>query len=103
MRAQAFAWCLLGESLLLQARWDESAGCLTRSCDLHAALGSRSGALAWQRRAELAVCRGTYDEAAACLRQAAAGAMVCVPCGGFRASHDLPWTTRLGGVGDPGW
>src|SRR5690348_12997584 len=24
VRAQAFAWCLLGESLLLQARWDES-------------------------------------------------------------------------------
>src|SRR5262249_13805784 len=24
-RAQAFAWCLLGESLLLQARWEESA------------------------------------------------------------------------------
>jgi len=30
-RAQAFAWCLLGESLLLHARWDEAAGCLERS------------------------------------------------------------------------
>jgi DNA-binding SARP family transcriptional activator len=76
VRAQAFAWCLLGESLLLQARWDESAGCLTRSCDLHASLGSRSGALAWQRRAELAVSCGAYDEAQACLRQAAAIATV---------------------------
>jgi DNA-binding SARP family transcriptional activator len=76
VRAQAFAWCLLGESLLLRARWDESAGCLTRSCDLHASLGSRSGALAWQRRAELAVSRGAYDEADANLRQAAAIATV---------------------------
>jgi DNA-binding SARP family transcriptional activator len=76
VRAQAFAWCLLGESLLLQARWDESMGCLARSCDLHASLGSRSGALPWQRRAELAVCRGSYDEADACLRQASGIATV---------------------------
>ena len=76
VRAQAFAWCLLGESMLLQARWDEAAGCLTRSCDLHASLGSRSGALPWQRRAELAVCGGSYDEAEACLRQAAGIATV---------------------------
>ena len=76
VRAQAFAWCLLGESLLLQARWDESDGCLARSCDLHASLGSRSGALAWQRRAELAACRGAHDEAAACLRQASGIATV---------------------------
>ena len=76
VRAQAFAWCLLGESLLLAARWDESVGCLERSCDLHASLGSRSGALAWQRRAELAVCRGAYDEADACLRQASGIATV---------------------------
>jgi tetratricopeptide (TPR) repeat protein len=75
-RAQAFAWCLLGEALLLQARWDESAGCLTRSCELHATLGTRSGALAWQRRAELAVCRGAYDEAEDCLRQASGIATV---------------------------
>jgi hypothetical protein len=75
-RAQAFAWCLLGESLLLQARWDESDGCLAHSCDLHASLGSRSGALAWQRRAELAACRGAHNEAAACLRQASGIATV---------------------------
>jgi DNA-binding SARP family transcriptional activator len=62
VRAQAFAWCLLGESLLLRARYDESHGCLARSCELHASLGSRSGALAWQRRAELAVCCGAHDE-----------------------------------------
>jgi len=76
VRAQAFAWCLLGESLLLQARWYESDGCLARSCDLHASLGSRSGALAWQRRAELAACRGAHGETAACLRQASGIATV---------------------------
>jgi DNA-binding SARP family transcriptional activator len=76
VRAQAFAWCLLGESLLLQARWDESMGCLERSCELHAAMGSRSGALAWQRRAELAVCIGAFGEAEAYLRRASAIATV---------------------------
>jgi DNA-binding SARP family transcriptional activator len=76
VRAQAFAWCLLGESLLLQARWDESEGCLERSCDLHASLGSRSGALPWQRRAELAVCHGRPDEAEDYLRRATAIATV---------------------------
>lgn len=75
-RAQAFAWCLLGESLLLQARWDEAAGCLERSCDLHASWGSRSGALPWQRRAEIAVCRGAHDEADRCLRRASGIATV---------------------------
>jgi DNA-binding SARP family transcriptional activator len=76
VRAQAFAWCLLGESLLLQARWDEAIGCLARSCELHGSLGSRSGALPWQRRAELAVCRGSYDEVDSYLRQASAIATV---------------------------
>jgi DNA-binding SARP family transcriptional activator len=76
VRAQAFAWCLLGESLLLRGRWEEAAGCLERSCELHASLGTRSGALPWQRRAELAVCRGTPDEAEALLRRAAAIATV---------------------------
>jgi tetratricopeptide (TPR) repeat protein len=76
VRAQAFAWCLLGETLLLQARWDESEGCLARSCDLHASLGSRSVGLPWVRRAELAVCRGAHDEAAAYLRQASGIATV---------------------------
>ena len=76
VRAQAFAWCLLGESLLLQARWDEAAGCLTRSCELHGSLGTRSGALPWQRLAELAVCTGSPGEAEALLRQASAIATV---------------------------
>jgi DNA-binding SARP family transcriptional activator len=72
-RAQAFAWCLLGEALLLHARWDESAGCLERSCELHASFdGSRSGALPWQRLAELAVSRGEQGEADALLRRASA-------------------------------
>ena len=76
VRAQAFAWCLLGESLLLQARWEEAAGCLERSCDLHSSLGTRSGALPWQRLAELAVCRGAPAEAAEPLRRASAIATV---------------------------
>ena len=76
-RAQAFAWCLLGESLLLHAHWNESAGCLERSCELHASFdGSRSGALPWQRLAELAVSRGDPDEADALLRRASAIATV---------------------------
>jgi DNA-binding SARP family transcriptional activator len=76
VRAQAFAWCLLGESLLLQARWEESDGCLERSCVLHDSLGSRSGALAWQRRAELAVCQGRLGDADAYLRRASGIATV---------------------------
>jgi DNA-binding SARP family transcriptional activator len=75
-RAQAFAWCLLGESLLLQARWDEAAGCLERSCELHASFGSRSGALPWQRMAELTVSRGTPGDADGYLRRASAIATV---------------------------
>ncbi len=62
-RAQAFAWCLLGESLLLQGRWDEAAACLERSCELHAEFGVSSGVLPWQRLGELSACRG--DSAAA--------------------------------------
>jgi DNA-binding SARP family transcriptional activator len=73
---QAFAWCLLGESLLLHAHWEEAAGCLERSCELHAALGTRSGALPWQRLAELAVCRGAPAEADAPLRRASGIATV---------------------------
>lgn len=76
VHAQAFAWCLLGESLLLHARWDEVAGCLERSCELHASLGTYSGALPWQRLGELAVCRGAHDEVDKCLRRASALATV---------------------------
>jgi tetratricopeptide (TPR) repeat protein len=76
VRAQAFAWCLLGEALLLRARWDEAAGCLERSCELHASLGTRSGALPWQRRAELAVCCGGSSDVEALLRRASAIATV---------------------------
>jgi DNA-binding SARP family transcriptional activator len=75
-RAQAFAWCLLGESLLLQARWEEADGCLERSCDLHAGFGTRSGALPWQRRAELAACCGRYDESETAFLRAVAIATV---------------------------
>jgi DNA-binding SARP family transcriptional activator len=76
VRAQAFAWCLLGESHLLHARWDEAAGCLERSCELHDSLGTPTAALPWQRLAELAVCRGTPREAGGYLRRASAIATV---------------------------
>jgi DNA-binding SARP family transcriptional activator len=76
IRAQAFAWCLLGETLLLRARWDEAAGCLERSCELHESLGTPTAALPWQRLAELAVCRGRGAEAEVYLRRAAAIATV---------------------------
>ncbi|GAA1548847.1 hypothetical protein GCM10009827_081550 [Dactylosporangium maewongense] len=68
--AQAFAWCLLGESLLLRARWDEAAACLERSCDLYEPLGSRTVALPWLRRAELAACVGEHAEATVFLKRA---------------------------------
>ncbi|MFI5955949.1 BTAD domain-containing putative transcriptional regulator [Cryptosporangium sp. NPDC051539] len=74
--AQAFAWCLLGESLLLQAHWDEAAACLERSCALYEPLGSRSVALPWLRRAELAACVGDHAEASAYLKRATAIATV---------------------------
>ena len=76
VRAQAFAWCLLGESLLLQARWDESDGCLERSCVLYDSLGSSVPALPWQRRAELAACQERYPDVNDQLRRASAVATV---------------------------
>jgi DNA-binding SARP family transcriptional activator len=76
VRAQAFAWCLLGESLLLQAHWDEAAGCLERSCELHESLGAPTSGLPWQRLAELAVCRGTAQKADKLLSRASAIATV---------------------------
>ncbi|WP_211359720.1 BTAD domain-containing putative transcriptional regulator [Actinocorallia herbida] len=74
--AQAFAWCLLGESLLLRAVWDEADACLERSCELYTPLGSRSVALPWLRRAELAACTGAHADASAYLRRATSIAMV---------------------------
>jgi tetratricopeptide (TPR) repeat protein len=76
VRAQAFAWCLLGESLLLRARWDEAAGCLQTSGELHASLGTRSGGLPWQRLGEVAVCRGDPNDAGPFLTKAAGIATV---------------------------
>jgi DNA-binding SARP family transcriptional activator len=102
VRAQAFAWCLLGESLLLQARYEEAEGCLQRSGELHASLGERSGALAWQRLAELLVCRGRPDEAAEPLRRASAIATISSMAphlwGRIHATHALAALQR----DDPG-
>lgn len=75
-RAEAFAWCLLGETLLLQGSWDEAEACLQRSAELHAEFGPGAGALSWQRLAELAACRGNSAAAQACLRRAMAIATV---------------------------
>jgi DNA-binding SARP family transcriptional activator len=74
--AQAFAWCLLGESLMLHGHWDEAAGCLERSCELYGPAGSRTVALPWLRRAELAVCVGAHEDVAGYLRRATAIAAV---------------------------
>lgn len=74
--AQAFAWCLLGESLMLRGLWDEAAPALERSADLHEQLGNRTGALPWQRLGELAAYRGDRDAVAAYLRRGAAIATV---------------------------
>ncbi len=69
-RAQALACCLLGETLLLRGRWDEAAGYLQRSIELHQAVGAKSGeALTWQRLAELASYRGDTVAAGEHLRR----------------------------------
>jgi DNA-binding SARP family transcriptional activator len=102
VRAQAFAWCLLGESLLLQGRYEEAEGCLERSGELHASLGERSGGLSWQRLAELLVCRGQPDAAAIPLRRASAVATVSPMAphlwGRIYATHALAALER----GEPG-
>ncbi|GAA3231576.1 BTAD domain-containing putative transcriptional regulator [Dactylosporangium siamense] len=76
VRVQAFAWTLLGESLLLREQFDEAAGCLGQGAELHASLGSTSGALPWQRLAEVAVCQRRPDEVGPALRRASAIATV---------------------------
>ncbi|GBD15226.1 hypothetical protein HRbin26_00112 [bacterium HR26] len=69
-RAQALACCLLGETLLLRGRWDEAAGYLRRSIELHQALGAKSGeALTWQRLGELAIYRGDATAADKCVQR----------------------------------
>jgi DNA-binding SARP family transcriptional activator len=61
-RAEAFAWCLLGESFVLGGRWDEAVDCLHRSIELRQGLGPETVVLPWQRLAEIAVCRGESPE-----------------------------------------
>lgn len=69
-RAQALAWCLLGETLLLRGRWGEAEDALRRSLDLHRDVGAKAGeALTWQRLGELAAFRGDPATAADCVRR----------------------------------
>lgn len=69
-RAQALAWCLLGESLLLRGRWDEAEDALQHSLELHRAVGAKAGeALTWQRLGELATYRGDSDTTDECVRR----------------------------------
>jgi tetratricopeptide (TPR) repeat protein len=76
VRVQAFAWCLLGESLLLRGYFDEATTCLEHSAEFHATLGSDSGAAAWQRLAELAAIQGRLHEVSSALRRASVIATV---------------------------
>ncbi|MFG3053248.1 BTAD domain-containing putative transcriptional regulator [Kitasatospora sp. NPDC048239] len=78
-RAEAFAWCLLGESLLLHGRWNEAPGCLEHSARLHEELGGPGGALPWQRLAEHAAGSGDSAAAADFLRRGAAAAATAPP------------------------
>lgn len=78
-RAEAFAWCLLGESLLLRGRWDEAPGCLERSAHLYEELDDRSGGAARQRLAEYAAGRGDSAAAAYHLGRGTAAAEAAPP------------------------
>lgn len=75
-RMEAFAWCLLGEALMLRGRLDEAASCLVQSTDIHAGLGARSGGLPWQRLGEVAASRGDFDAAQAAVTRGMAIATV---------------------------
>jgi DNA-binding SARP family transcriptional activator len=75
-RMEAFGWCLLGEALMLRGRLDEAEGCLTRSAEIHAGSGGRSGGLPWQRLGEVAASRGDFDAARAAVTRGMAIATV---------------------------
>jgi tetratricopeptide (TPR) repeat protein len=75
-RAEAFAWCLLGEALLLRGRFDEARSCLVQSTELHASFERISVGLPWQRLAELHVCQGDFAAADAALTKGMAIATV---------------------------
>ncbi|MFD5086859.1 BTAD domain-containing putative transcriptional regulator [Kitasatospora sp. NPDC058406] len=103
-RAEAFAWCLLGESLLLRGRWDEAPGCLERSAHLYEELGGRSGALPRQRLAEYAAARGDSADAATHLRLGTAAAESAPSAAARHAVGRLYATAALDAVerGEPG-
>jgi tetratricopeptide (TPR) repeat protein len=70
-RAQALAWLLRGEALLLRGRWPEAAHCLERSLELQRAVGATAGqVLALQRLAELHAYCGDHAAAQGHLERA---------------------------------
>lgn len=75
-RMEAFAWCLLGEALMLRGRLDEAHSCLVQSTEIHAGLGGRSGGLPWQRLGEVAASRGDFTGAQAAVTKGMAIATV---------------------------
>lgn len=72
-RAQALAWLLLGESLLVRGCWTEAETHLLQSLEMQRDAGSVAGQyLALQRLAELSVYRGDHAAADEYVRQALA-------------------------------
>ena len=70
-RAEALAWLLRGESLLVRGRWDEARPCLDRSLALQRAVGSAAGQVSTlQRLAELNAYQGDLAAAEARLAEA---------------------------------
>ncbi len=70
-RAEALAWLLRGETLLVRGRWDEARPCLERSLALQRAVGSAAGQVSTlQRIAELSAYQGDLAAAEARLAEA---------------------------------
>ena len=82
-RAEALAWLLRGETLLVRGRWDEARPCLDRSLALQRAVGSAAGQVSTlQRLAELSAYQGDLAAAEACLAEA-----LGLPVGPSMAHH----------------
>jgi tetratricopeptide (TPR) repeat protein len=63
-RAEALAWLLRGQALLLRGRWDEASSCLMQSLSIQRSLDSAPGqVLALQRLAQVSANRGEHAAA----------------------------------------